>query len=266
MLSIPLLKRDMIQIFKPMIIFIAVLGMYTGVIVYMYNPEMMTMLTEYQRLFPGMLQAVGMTGVATNLIEFMNMYLYGFLMIIIPMLYIIVIGNSLIMRYVDTGSLACIMSTPNSRKKIIVTQVFSMVAGVTVLMILITVMGVVACSIFFPGELNIKYYLQLNGSMLLVQLVIAGVVFLSACIFNESKNFYAAGAGIPVLFFLIKMLANMGEKLELLKYFTVYTLFPQDMIVSGDSGSAVYNIILALLGAGLFFTGIMIFTRKDFSI
>lgn len=266
MISLPLLKRNVFQVVKPMILFLAVLGMYTGVIVYMYNPSLMKMLTEYQAAFPGMLQAFGMSGVATNLIEFMNMYLYGFLMLVIPLLFIIVIENSMIMRYVDTGSLACLLASPNSRLKIIITQAASIVISIVVLMIGITGMGIVCGEIMFPGALDIKRYIMLNGSALLVQLGIAGIVFLSACVFNESKNFYAVGAGLPILFFLINMLSNMGEKLEILKYFSFYTLFPKDQIVAGDSGAIFYNLLLAAIAFVLFGTGIITFMKKDFSI
>lgn len=266
MISFPLLKRNMLQLIKPLIIFIAVLGMYTGVIIYMYNPSLMSLLEDYQKAMPGMLQAVGMSGAATCLIEFMKIYLYGFLMLVFPLIFIIVIGNSLVMRYVDTGSMACLLASPNSRLKIIVTQAVSMIAGVTTLMLAITAFGIVCSEAMFPGDLDIQKYLMLNASTLLVQFAIAGIVFFSACFFNESKNFYSIGAGIPLVFFLISMLANMGDKLQNLKYFTIYTLFPKDQIVSGDSGMIAYNIALAIIAIILFVSGIIYFTKKDFSL
>lgn len=266
MISLPLLKRNAIQVLKPLIIFIAVLGMYTGVIIYMYNPSLMKILSDYQKAMPGMLQAVGMSGAATNLIEFMKIYLYGFLMLVFPLIFIIVIGNSLIMRYVDTGSMACLLASPTSRLKIIVTQAVSMIAGVFVLMAVITVFGIVCSEAMFAGELDIQKYLLLNASAFLVQLAIAGIVFFAACFFNDTKNFYSIGAGVPLVFFLINMLANMGDKLENLKFFTLYTLFPKDQIVSGDAGYAAYNIALAVIAVILFTAGIAYFTKKDFSL
>jgi len=75
---------------KPLFIFIAVLGMYTGIIIYMYTPSLMSILSDYQKAMPGMLQAVGMSGVATNLIEFLKTYLYGFLMLAFPLVFIVI--------------------------------------------------------------------------------------------------------------------------------------------------------------------------------
>ena len=266
MISFPLLKRNALQMIKPLIIFISVLGMYTGVIIYMYTPSLMSILSDYQKAMPGMLQAVGMSGVATNLIEFLEIYLYGFLMLAFPLVFIVMLGNSLVMNYVESGSMACLLASPNSRLKIIVTQALSMIAGIVVLMVAITAVGIVCAQSMFPGDLDIKTYIVLNASALLVHLAIAGIVFFSACFFNDSKNFYSIGAGVPLMFFLITMLANMGGKLDNLKYFSLYTLFPKDQIVSGGSDVAVYNIVLAIITIILFGAGIVSFTKKDFSL
>ncbi|SEV86875.1 ABC transporter permease subunit [[Clostridium] fimetarium] len=266
MITFPLLKRNALQMLKPLIIFIAVLGMYTGVIIYMYTPSLMSMLEDYQKAMPGMLQAFGMSGMATNLIEFINIYLYGFLMLVFPLIFIIVIGNSLVMNYVDSGSMACLLASPNSRRKIIVTQAISMIAGVVILMTVITIFGIVCSESMFPGALDYSKYIILNASTLLLQLAIAGIVFFAACFFNDSKNFYSYGAGIPLVFFLITMLANMGDKLRVLKFFSLYTLFPKDQIIAGESGVAVYNIALAVIAIILFTAGIVRFTKKDFSL
>ena len=54
------------------------------------------------------------------------------------------------MGFVDNGSLAGILSTPNSRGKIIVTQLLSIFIWLFVLMVCITVVGVLSASALFP--------------------------------------------------------------------------------------------------------------------
>lgn len=48
MISFALLKRDMATGVKPFIIIFAVLCLYTTVIIYMFNPELASMLSDYQ--------------------------------------------------------------------------------------------------------------------------------------------------------------------------------------------------------------------------
>lgn len=263
MLSITLLKRNMYQMLKPFFIFIAVLSMYTVVIIYMYDPELIDMLNDYQEALPQMMSAAGMSGIAASLIEFIKIYLYGFLMLLFPMIFTIIICSSFITRYIDSGSMACLLASPNTRRKIIITQAVSVVIGITLLMGLITAIGAGCCGAMFPGELNINRYLMLNGCTWLLQLAIGGIVFFASCIFNEAKNYYAAGAGIPLIFFLLNMLGNMGGKMENLKYATIYSLLPADKIVAGESGIWQYNLVLAVIAAVLFMGGIMAFSKRD---
>lgn len=256
----------MFSCIKPFLIIYAVLCMYTIVIIYMYEPKMADMLNQYQEMMPGIMSAVGMTGVASSLLEWMQIYLYGFLMLLFPLIFIIILVQKLLMGYIDNGSMANLLATPNSRGKLIRTQALSVILWMGILMTAITAVGIVGSQMMFPNELNVKRYIMLNGSTLLMQLLICGIVFLAACVCSEAKNYYGLGAGLPILFFLMQMISNMGEKLENLKYLTVYTLLPASKIVEGESGVWCQNVIMFVLAVVLFSGGIWWFCRRDLSV
>lgn len=66
--------------------------------------------------------------------------------------------------------------------------------------------------------------------------------------------------------FLIQMMANAGERLEIAKYATFFTLFNPDGITTGDS-AAIWGIVALFIGAIILFTSaIAIFSRKDLYI
>ena len=90
--------------------------------------------------------------------------------------------------------------------------------------------------------------------------------FLSACVCSESKYYYTFGAGIPILEFLLLMLSNMGDKLKNLKYFTIYSLFPGDKIVSGGDGYLPNLLAMAGIAIVLYVAGILWFRKRDFSV
>ncbi|MGL5978064.1 MAG: hypothetical protein ACRCZJ_03640, partial [Erysipelotrichaceae bacterium] len=99
----------------------------------------------------------------------------------------------------------------------------------------------------------------------LVQLVVAGIVFLAACIANENKYFYSIAVGIPLFFFLTNMLANMGNKLAGFRFLSLYTLFPIETITAGEP-AIIYLLILGIMVVALFGIGSAYFIKKDFSI
>ena len=118
----------------------------------------------------------------------------------------------------------------------------------------------------FPGELDLAQYLQLNLSVFLLHAMISSIAFLAACFCNESKGYFAIGAGVPVLFYLIEMLSNIGDKLEKLKYCTIFTLFPGDKILEGTKGILGLNIAMVIIAIVVFSVSVTIFKKKDLFI
>lgn len=262
-MSLPLLKRNISAIVKVLFTFFCIVTIYTVVIIYMYDPKLSDMLNDYQLALPEMMKAVGMSGIATNLLEFIRIYLYGFIMMIFPMVVSIIAVNRTIVQHVDSGSMATILATPNSRMRILFTNWISIVCSVTLLIAAVTGVGIVFSEMQFPGELDTKQYLVLNGVMILVHLALASMIFLAGCIFNDAKKYYFFGAGVPVIFFLFQLLSNMGGKLENLKYFTIFTLFPAEKITAGE-GDIMINVV-ALLAITVICSvlGFIVFKKKD---
>lgn len=52
MISLPLLKRNMAQTWKILLILLAAMTLYTTVIIYMYDPKLAHMLDDYQDALP----------------------------------------------------------------------------------------------------------------------------------------------------------------------------------------------------------------------
>lgn len=264
MISLPLFKRNMKTGIFPFLLILAVLSLYTTVIIYMYHPELAETLNTYQQTLPEMMAAVGMTGMASSLLEWIQIYLYGFIMLLFPLIFLLMMVQKLLMGMIDKGTLANFLATPNSRGKIIWTQLFSMILWLFLLMGMITVIGIVSCEVMFPGKLEIETYLALNLRTFLLQLAVLAFVFLTASFCSENKYYYLAGAGVPVLCFLMQMLSNMGEKLEKLKYVTIYTLLAAEEIIDQGPGFGWQGLLLLGISFCMILIGVRRFQKRDF--
>lgn len=266
MINIALYKREMKGSIKLLVIFGAVLTMYVAIIIGLYNPEMAKILDGFAEMMPELMAAVGMKANAGNLLGFMASYLYGFILLIFPMVFCIFRGNALIAKYVDKGSMVSLVAAPIKRRAIAFTQMAVLISGVLILILYITIVELICAESSFPGELDIAELLTLNAGLLCLHLFIGSICFLASCLFSDTRYSIALGAGIPAFMYVVNMLANVGGDAENAKYFTFFTLFSPDAIITGEGNAAIGVLMLFIGAVVLYVLGIMIFERKDLHI
>ncbi len=266
MINMALYKHEMKGSVKLLIIFSAIITMYVSIIINMYDPQMMKTLDSFAEIMPELMASVGMKANVANLLGFMVSYLYGFILLIFPMLFGILRGNALIAKYVDKGAMASLIAAPVKRRTIAFTQMEVLVSGILLLILYSTIVELICAGSGFPGELDVTALFILNGGLLCLHLFIGGICFLSSCIFSDTKYSVAFGAGIPAFMYVLQMLANVGGNAEKAKYFTFFTLFNPDHIIVGESSAIAGTLMLFAGAVVLYALGIMVFERKDLHI
>lgn len=109
---------------------------------------------------------------------------------------------------------------------------------------------------------NAGQYIMLNFGLFLLMFAISSISFMFSCIFNLSKNYMAFGAGIPVAFFLLHMMAQVNNDLDVVKYFTINTLFDTDAIIN-NGDYALKFAALGIIGIIFYSIGVRVFKSKD---
>lgn len=261
-----LFKMEWKSNYKILILFALILSMYTTMIISMYDPELGGALIEFSKTMPEIFAMFGMANDITSLISFIANYLYGMLLIVFPMVFSCIVANRLIVKKVENGSMAYLLSSGSTRRKVFMTQWLALVSMVSVLILYCVGLGLCVSMIMFPNELDINAYLQLNVGLWVLHFGIASIAFASSCFFNEGKNATLVGAGIPVLFVLMQMLSNMGGYLENMKYINLLTLFDVQQLKEGTAEGFIFVGILFLVGVGLYFLANRIFEKKNMSL
>lgn len=264
MINLTLFKKSLKSNYKVICIFIGILVFYSFVIVSMFDPDDMGAIKSITELkfSPEMLNAFGFDLSVTTLTGFLASFLYGMIMLVFPMIAYIILGNKLVAAMVDKGSMSCLLSTPISRKNVALTQATFLITSITTIIFLTTFVILAFSEFMFPNLLETGYFIKLNFGLLLLHLALSSICFCSSCIFNESSKSLLFGAGIPVLFFVLQMLASSGEKVANLKYTTIFTLFNPNNIISGKSVWLNF-VTLFIIGVVLYSAGIMVFDKKD---
>ena len=247
--------------------FSIILLMYSTISVAMFDPLDASVMESMIEIMPeGMVKALGFQNFGTELTSYMSNYLYGFIFIVFPMIYTIIIANKLMAKLVDNGSMAYLLTTPNSRVKIAMTQAVFLVVSCFMIILVNVIVVIIMSETILKGHLQISRYLELNLVTFLTITFVSSTSFFFSCLFDDAKNSFLFGAGIPVLFFVFKMLSNISESIDFLNNFTVYTLIDIDRILSDFSYVIVVSLLLVISSIIVFFSGIYVFNKRSLSI
>lgn len=261
-----LFKLEWKSNYKILIIFCLVLTMYITIMISMFDPELGSILDEFAKSMPEIMAMVGMSGVTTTLIEFISSYLYGFIMIAVPLIFSVLLTLRLVVKKVDTGVMGYLLSSGIERKAVWFTQLLVVITNLAVLIIFATTLGIVCSQLMFAGALDIKSFINLNIGVLILHLAMAGFCFMCSCIFNEYRIASLFGAGVPIIFIMIQMLSNMHGSMNVLKYVTLLTLFDPTRIIVGDGEGYLMLGVLIVVAGICFSIGGIVFNKKSMSL
>ena len=267
MISKPLLKNNFLSNKVIIIVFIGILAMYQTTLIFMYSPSMIEQMAEMAKSMGSIGSLKGMDKLTGGFAGFIAQYYFAMIIPMFMLIYNIIIGNKVIAGMVDKGSMACLLSSPNTRNTISITNAMFVILSNVLIIGVNAVIGLICCLAYEEADISIGHFLLMNFGALILIIAISAISFFFSCVFNESKKSLALGGGIPIMFLLFDMLSDMGEKLEVFEKLTIFSLNMPDKIVNKDYAPAIIGIIiLAVLSLVLYVAGIKIFKRKDLPI
>ena len=240
--------------------------LYGGVVVAMYDPKLGESLNIMAESMPEIFAAFGMSNPGVNLLEFVTNYLFGFIMIIIPFVYMLIMVHRLIGRYIDKGSMAYLLASPHTRTQLIMTQLAVLLLGIVILIVYETLLVIIEGQFLFEEVIAIDKFLMLNGGLLAMHMFFASVCYLTACSFNETKLSIGLGGGLGLVFILIQMLSQVSDDIGFLKYFTPLSLFDTQGLIVFDKHAIIGVVILLFLSVVFIVFAICIFKKRDLSL
>jgi ABC-2 type transport system permease protein len=161
--------------------------------------------------------------------------------------------------------MAYLLATPTTRRKVAFTQGLVLVTSLFIIMAVTTLAGF-AGKVWFLGsdyEFGMARFTQLNTVAFLLFFAIGGLAFLVSCLCNDEKKALGISGGITFGFFTIDILAKITDKLDVLRYFTLFSLYRPGEIVQGSADIARVSVWLLLTGLLAFAAGIQIFRQRN---
>ncbi|MCI5994439.1 MAG: hypothetical protein MRZ45_00590 [Blautia sp.] len=267
MLNLPLLKRTVKAGGKKWLIFTGLLTLQLLLVLGIYKTG-----TGTQRGFMsgGMSEKVaavfGIGAETDTLTEYLCFHLYRFFIPVLSMIYACLTANQLMAQKVESKEMVYLLTTPNKRRCIANTQAYFLIMSLFLMFFYITILGIICCAFCFPGKFEIVPFVLLNIGGFCLLLCLSGISFLASCISDECRISLLTGTGICILFLLLRMMANIGGVLELLKFTTVFTLFDIEGILEGNLNICWQFPLLAVSGFLFYRAGIRLFEKRDLPV
>lgn len=216
----------------------------------------------------------------------LNQLIYNVAALLLPLVYVVVVGNKLIAAQVDSGSMAYIVSTSTNRGRIVRTEGLFLLLSLLAMYIVVGSSSVLSEILAYGSRAIPIRTVFLNLGLFITVLGLGGVCFLGSCLFNTSRNSLAFGGGISIFSFIANVLAifgsttfvNLGvgvKSMSFFSYVSLVTLFDTDSIdrfskylVGNDGGSFdlvwLYKLIgMLVLTAACFIAGHIVFKKKN---
>ncbi len=218
-----------------------------------------------------------LTGLATmdgNVL--VSIMFYPVVAVLLPLVYVVIVGNKLFASQIDNGSMAFVLSTPIKRSKIAITQMFFLITSL-VAMFLFTSVVDVTLTLIIDNSLAVDKILLLNLGLLLFSLAMGSLTYMFSSIFNYSKYSLSFGGGFALLFFISKILGlfgsdlfmNMGVGIEPMDFFnkiTMISLYNTTSILDDSTDFIIQFIVLGVISIVCFVTGAIWLTKKDIPV
>lgn len=260
---IPLIKKELKSNYKIFILFAVIITLYSTIIITMYDPKLNESINMLAKSMPELFAAFSMMDPGLTLIDFIINYLYGFILIVIPFIFIIIMCYRLLAKYIDDGSFAYLLNSSYSRICIIINQYLILLFYMFILILYSSCFIYMFSYIQFHESIDVLAFITLNIGLLALHVFISTLCFFIACLFNELKYSVGIGAIMNMIFVLIQMLSNINDKGGFLKYLTPLTLFQPKELVDFQLNSFLQTGLFVLITMILVVIMIDRFKKKD---
>lgn len=261
-MNFPLFRYSCRRAFPIWLAFTVLMGLYAYAVVRMYDPEAGAALTSVVQSQPQAMSALGMVEFDNTFTAFIVNYLYGMLLLALPMVFTVILSTQLMAQPISRGTMSYLLASPNSRKRIAATQRNVLVLALLLMIAVCCGVTIAVCEYLHPGQLAVKHFLLLSSCVFALQLAIAGLCFFFSCKCRSTGRALMISAAACILFYTLRLLANLGGPLTYLQYVTPYSLLNPAGILQTDLRSCLLPLVLLLLGVVLFLLASRTFRRR----
>ena len=213
------LKSFLIWLFILIAMFLATYLIYP----FMITDDAMKSFDEMMKIFPEeMLKAFNMdiNSISTAYGWFKT---EGFMYVLLIVgFYSSILGGTILLKEESDMTIEYLNSLPIKRSKIVTNKIIVGITYILALILILLLFNYIA--LLISCEFDQKQFFLLSITPILIGLPFFGLNLFLSTFFHNTKKSIAISLGLVFVFYILTTLSELSDKVEYLKYFSIYTL------------------------------------------
>ena len=261
-----MIKREFKINFKNFIIWLSILIAIFAVVFLIYpyiiTDDTMKNMDELMKVFPEeILKAfnMDMTSIST---AYGWLKTEGFMFVLIIVgIYSSLLGSNILLKEENDKTIEYISFLPIKRNQIVTKKIIVGITYVTLLVVLLGLFNYIALSI--SGDFDRKQYILLSLTPLLIGYPLFAInLFISTFMHKQGKTI-GISLGMVFFFYITSILSELSDKVQFLKYFSIYTLADTRNVISKIEINSIYITISLILTVFFITTSYIKYNKKE---
>ena len=259
-------KREMKVNFKNFVVWtmVLILLFLTIFLIYpsIFNDVNMEKVDELMKIFPkDILRSFNMD-IASIDTAYGWLKTEGFVFVLlITGIYTGILGSSILLKEESDKTIEYLNSVPITRNKIILNKILCSIIYIALMVITLGVFNYVGLSL--SGDFDKKSYILLSITPMFSSIVIFALCLFLSTFTHKTKKTLGISLGIVFTSYFLNIISEMNEKVEFLKYISVFTLADiRNVIIKAAINPLM--VILSILITTIFITlAVLRYNKKD---
>ena len=262
-----MLKRELKINLKSFIIWSSILIGLSVLIVLIYpsiiNVENIESMEEMLKMFPEeVLKAFNMDLASIdNPFGWLKTEGFVFILLIITS-YSAILGSNILLKEESDKTIEYLNMLPVTRNNVIIRKSICGIFYIFLMIFIVGILNFIALSIV--QEFDIKQYLLLSITPIFPSIVAFFLTMFLSTFTNKTKKMVGVSLGIIFISYILQTLSQISEKIEFLKYFSIFTLADTRNAIQNITIEPIFIIISIVLAIIFFIATKVNYNKKEF--
>ena len=186
----------------------------------------------------------------------------GFMFILLVVgFYSSYLGGSILLKEENDKTIEYLSSLPIKRSRIVTNKI---IVGITYIILMVLILGVFSyIALKLSCDFEEKQYLLLSITPLFIGLPLFGINLFISTFMHKTKAVVGISLGMVFIFYLLNVLSEISSNVEVLKYFSIYTLADVRNVITDITINPIYVLVSFSITIVFIISSYIVYNKKE---